>query len=230
MITELQVQILSLERYRYSKISPLTGFFGANSSGKTSILQVLLMLKQTVERTVDESNKLVDPLFYGDEDSLVNLINFDAIIHGHQQDLRLGFSVSWKLLNQIEIEGKLTDFLSFSTSIKKYGLNEFHYRVDDRYLKFDLKLVEQTTFEEVRPFNFYGVRNRTHSENFFHLYRMLLKTYFLKFGISVHYANIPDTVILGRVTIQKTSDSSGNRLLTPYYQVVFDFSPLMRRY
>jgi AAA15 family ATPase/GTPase len=31
------------------RFAPLTGFFGTNSSGKTSILQLLLMLKQTVE-------------------------------------------------------------------------------------------------------------------------------------------------------------------------------------
>ena len=32
------------------QIAPLTGFFGANSSGKTSLFQTLLMLKQTAER------------------------------------------------------------------------------------------------------------------------------------------------------------------------------------
>ena len=31
------------------RLAPITGLFGTNSSGKTSILQWLMMLKQTVE-------------------------------------------------------------------------------------------------------------------------------------------------------------------------------------
>ena len=49
------------------QIAQLTGFFGANSSGKTSILQTLLMLKQTVERPQDW-NGVVD---LGDVNSIV---------------------------------------------------------------------------------------------------------------------------------------------------------------
>ncbi len=30
-------------------LNPITGFFGANSSGKTSLLQALLLLKQTAD-------------------------------------------------------------------------------------------------------------------------------------------------------------------------------------
>ena len=33
------------------RFAPLTGFFGANNSGKTSILQLLLLLKQTVDQS-----------------------------------------------------------------------------------------------------------------------------------------------------------------------------------
>ena len=50
MITELRAQnFKSWQDTGTLQFAPLTGFFGANSSGKTSILQVLLMLKQTVE-------------------------------------------------------------------------------------------------------------------------------------------------------------------------------------
>ena len=51
MITELRAEnFKSWKDTGALRFAPLTGFFGANSSGKTSILQVLLMLKQTVER------------------------------------------------------------------------------------------------------------------------------------------------------------------------------------
>ena len=51
MITELRAQnFKSWQDTGALQFAPLTGLFGANSSGKTSILQVLLMLKQTVEQ------------------------------------------------------------------------------------------------------------------------------------------------------------------------------------
>ena len=78
MITELRAQnFKSWQDTGTLQFAPLTGLFGANSSGKTSILQVLLMLKQTVERPPDWN----EPLYFGDEGSLVNLGNFGAVIH-----------------------------------------------------------------------------------------------------------------------------------------------------
>ena len=55
------------------KLAPLTGLFGTNSSGKTSILQVLLMLKQTAE---SPDRKRV--LHTGDERSLVDLGDYGS--------------------------------------------------------------------------------------------------------------------------------------------------------
>ena len=116
MITELRAQnFKSWQDTGTLQFAPLTGLFGANSSGKTSILQVLLMLKQTVERPSDWN----EPLYFGDEQSLVNLVDFDAVIHGHKQDLSLGISVSWKLPIVKEIYLDLTNYLSFSTSVAK---------------------------------------------------------------------------------------------------------------
>ena len=132
MITELRAQnFKSWQDTGTLQFAPLTGFFGANSSGKTSILQVLLMLKQTVERPSDWN----EPLYFGDERSLVNLGSFDDIIHKHKQDLSLDISMSWKTPEQIDIRDNLTDFLSLSTAIvnNKYGdteLEGFRYTFD----------------------------------------------------------------------------------------------------
>ena len=62
-------------------LAPLTGFFGTNSSGKSSLLQMLLLLKQTIGSE--------DVLFFGDEHSLVNLGSFGDVIHGHDTDALL---------------------------------------------------------------------------------------------------------------------------------------------
>ena len=67
MITELSAQnFKSWKDTGKLQIAPLTGFFGANSSGKTSLLQTLLMLKQTVERPPNWTG-VVD---FGDDNSL----------------------------------------------------------------------------------------------------------------------------------------------------------------
>ena len=67
-------------------LAALTGFFGTNSSGKSSLLQMLLLLKQTIGSD--------EVLFFGDENSLVNLGNFREVIHKHQliNELYLGIS------------------------------------------------------------------------------------------------------------------------------------------
>ena len=71
------------------QLAPLTGFFGTNSSGKSSLLQMLLLLKQTIGSE--------EVLFFGDESSLVNLGSFGDVIHGHQQNSWLSFAFSCKL-------------------------------------------------------------------------------------------------------------------------------------
>jgi hypothetical protein len=72
------------------RLAPLTGLFGTNSSGKTSILQSLLLLKQTIEST--------DPrrvLFLGDDSSLVDLGTFGDVIYSHDRSLALRFALCW---------------------------------------------------------------------------------------------------------------------------------------
>ena len=119
MITELRAEnFKSWQDTKALRFAPITGFFGANSSGKTSILQVLLMLKQTVERPRKFPSHENEPLYFGDDDSLVNLGSFDDVIHQHSQDLSLGVSVSWKLSEKLNINRHLTDSISFSTSIR----------------------------------------------------------------------------------------------------------------
>ena len=124
MITELSVKnFKSWENNGTVHFAPLTGLFGANNSGKSSILQVLLMLKQTVERPVteyvnnsqnptDKESCPVpnDPLYFGQEESLVNLGSFDDVIYQHDPKLSLDIDISWKINEQD---------LFFSTTIEQ---------------------------------------------------------------------------------------------------------------
>ena len=93
MITHIRVQnFKSWEDSRYIKFGPLTGFFGTNSSGKSSLLQMLLLLKQTTEYKDAE-----DVIFFGDETSYVNLGNFREVIHAHRMIAPLVFELQGQL-------------------------------------------------------------------------------------------------------------------------------------
>ena len=146
MITELSAQnFKSWKDTGKLQFAPLTGLFGANSSGKTSILQVLLLLKQTVEHPSPDWNGI---LYLGDEESPINLSSFNDVIHRHDSNLSLEMSVSWEPLKSIYIEPSqlrlpsdikihsLTNSrwnpeqaknITFSTNIARSVMNSFYY-------------------------------------------------------------------------------------------------------
>ena len=65
MLTELSLtNFKAWKRIEKMRLSPITGLFGTNSSGKSSILQFLLMLKQTAE-SADKQQVL----YFGEEKS-----------------------------------------------------------------------------------------------------------------------------------------------------------------
>ena len=139
MITELSAQnFKSWKSTGKLKIAPLTGFFGANSSGKTSLLQTLLMLKQTVERPPDW-NEVID---FGDDSSLVNLGSFDDLIHQHKPDIPLKISLSWKFAEKLNLESiEGVDTLSFELSVfdnenSVPGVS-FNYKIGEKNLAVD---------------------------------------------------------------------------------------------
>ena len=96
MITHIRVK--NFKSWKDSgevELAPLTGFFGTNSSGKSSLLQMLLLLKQTIG--TDEI------LFFGDENSPINLGDFLEVIHGHKEDELLELEFGCKLQNSLTI-------------------------------------------------------------------------------------------------------------------------------
>jgi predicted ATPase len=100
MITSLEVR--GFKSWRDSGELPLgklTGFFGTNSSGKTSLLQLLLMLKQTSE-SADRSQVL----HLGDDRTLVGLGVLRDILFAHDDKGELGWRLAW---DRSEIESQI---------------------------------------------------------------------------------------------------------------------------
>ena len=74
----------------------ITGFFGTNSSGKTSLIQFLLMLKQTKSGT----DRAISLDLNGD---LVSLGTINDVLHGHDEDLTLQWDVEFLLNGDLSI-------------------------------------------------------------------------------------------------------------------------------
>ncbi len=67
------------------KLAPLTGFFGTNSSGKSSLLQMLLLLKQTVENVDIER-----PIPLGNRNSFMEFLDFSEVINTLEAPVEFG--------------------------------------------------------------------------------------------------------------------------------------------
>jgi len=76
----------------------ITGFFGTNSAGKSSLLQFLLLLKQTKNAT--DRGLVLD---FGSPDDLVNLGSFGDVIHKRDQTGRMSWNLAWKMPEELEI-------------------------------------------------------------------------------------------------------------------------------
>lgn len=123
MLRRLQLENFKAWKKADMRLAPLTGLFGTNSSGKTSILQFLLMLKQTVESS--------------DRDLVLNL-NGNYVELGTFEDFILNNNTRNTLFFELEFSQKAKNNLSspiiFSAQIKKIGraivLNKFFYFSD----------------------------------------------------------------------------------------------------
>ena len=76
----------------------VTGFFGSNSAGKSSLLQLLLLLKQT--RNATDRGLVLD---FGGPQDLVNLGTFTDVIHQHNEQDRMSWLLEWTLRRRLEI-------------------------------------------------------------------------------------------------------------------------------
>ena len=136
-------------------LRPITGFFGANSSGKTSLIQALLLLKQTA----DSPNREI-VFHFGDRKTPVDLGDFESVIHGHDTSGTLRISFNWEAKRMLHVpKVGWTDDIGFSVASRKGKgkspiLDEMSYRVGDAVFgmrrkpdaKYDL-FADGTSFE-----------------------------------------------------------------------------------
>ena len=86
---------------------PLTGIFGTNSSGKSSLLQFLLLLKQT-------RNEADRALSLSLRDDLVDLGVFKDVIHKHDLERIITFDLEFALSEDLELWDSYDNYRIFA--------------------------------------------------------------------------------------------------------------------
>jgi predicted ATPase len=114
------------------RLAPITVFFGVNSGGKTSIPQLLLMLKQTAE-----SPDRQRALHLGDGRSLVELGSYQDLLYGHELEHHLALSAQWTLETSLKVTDPLSEsvfqgdtlrfFCEFETEKLQPAVRSFEY-------------------------------------------------------------------------------------------------------
>ena len=99
MLKELQVTNFKAWRELQIHFGKVTGLFGENSSGKSSILQLLLLLKQTKNAT--DRGIVID---FGGPNELVNLGSYRDLVYKKNLKADIGWMLDWELLEKLPLE------------------------------------------------------------------------------------------------------------------------------
>jgi predicted ATPase len=94
------------------RLAPITVLFGSNSSGKTSLLQSILLLKQTAASS-DRSQVLNT----GDRNSLVELGTVQGLLYRHDAQRILEITLAWTLPEALRIEKARVENLQLTVKI-----------------------------------------------------------------------------------------------------------------
>ena len=154
MISKLTIKnFKSWRDFSNVKFAKLTAFFGINSSGKTSIIDFLLLLKQTIESS-DRSQVLE----FGDSSQYVQLGSFDEIIYNHNVSENLSFDIQIELpsklriadpkkKNKILFEDKLLRFFSEISQTKSRRLFVQEMSYSFAHQKFTMKKQKKDRYD-----------------------------------------------------------------------------------
>ncbi len=104
MLTRLRIRNFKVWRDTGDiRLAPVTVFFGSNSSGKSSVLQFLLMLRQTAESP--DRRRVLHP---GDRSTPVELGTFRDLVFNHDLSQEIDFTLEWTLPEPLNIRDPIS--------------------------------------------------------------------------------------------------------------------------
>ncbi len=99
MLKHLEVNNFKAWRKLDMELGKVTGLFGTNSSGKSSVLQFLLLLKQTKDAT--DRGLVLD---FGGPGQLVNLGTYEAIVHRGRKQEDIDWALDWDFPESLTLD------------------------------------------------------------------------------------------------------------------------------
>lgn len=120
MFTKLRIQnFKGWKDTGYIRMAPITLFFGTNNSGKSSIGQFLMLLKQTVE---SQDQKMV--LYPGGEFAAVQAASYQEMVFRRNPENNISFNYQWDLAEKLNFKNYLSKKLNLGDSL------EFETKID----------------------------------------------------------------------------------------------------
>lgn len=104
MITRLRLTNFKAWRELQVRFATVTGVFGANSAGKSSLIQFLLLLKQTRDAT---DRRIV--LDFGGPESPANLGSYREVVHGRDARADISWELTWLPTRRRRIKAQSAD-------------------------------------------------------------------------------------------------------------------------
>jgi len=169
MLTELSlVNFKAWKDTKSIRLAPITVFFGSNSAGKTSLLQFLLMLKQTAESP--DRRRVLHP---GDRNTPVELGTYRDLVFNHDVLQGIRFSLEWSLpeilavVDLVNNRNYAGDKMRFSADIApvakgaQQSVRLFQYELTGSQDQLDVKLaVDEKGRYDLRSESYSLVRNQ----------------------------------------------------------------------
>ena len=118
MLTKIGLENFKSWRHLDIDLAPITILFGTNSSGKSSILQSLLLLKQTVNN-FDRKQHIN---FGGDARDYVDFGSYQDLIYQHDANNKLSVDFYWTpdLTYQVQDIAKFAEYARISSDVKAH--------------------------------------------------------------------------------------------------------------
>ena len=163
MLTRLRLRnFKSWEDTGDLSLRPITAFFGANSSGKTSLLQALLLLKQT-----SASPDLAEVFHFSGGGTSADLGDFTNILHRHDLSRRVEISLDWTTDSPVAIRDWERREIAKSSSLgytlkaahdetgpRRIAVEEMSYRVGESRFGMRRNSKGHTLFGEGSDYSF----------------------------------------------------------------------------
>ena len=132
------------------ELKPITLIYGANSSGKSSILQSLLLLKQTLEQSNDNNTILLPKGKY------VDLGNFNEFISKHDAEKKLRIKVDLPDLMERILYRSIRSDKKIKTSVEIIFTQNKILEIDkfNIYVNNDLFITLQKTLEKINVYSY----------------------------------------------------------------------------